>query len=477
MTLSQWFKRVWTLQEIALAQDALVVFGEATITWDLLTLAVGLLKKAESDAGQHGNVSALYDVMSAHVDLKAHIAARRRGELANDGSSLRRDEITSTMVRPFTMEATMDHDRVFAQQGVLTLLGASLPAPDYRRPVNAIFTEAAMLAIQKDGSLNILNFVNGLERKADWPSWVPTYHEFQPPPPLKADAFHAAGTTSLPVHHFSANGLRLTVRGKRIGHIARRSLISPYMGLRAIVPGQAIMFQPRREKAAIHAWFDWAVLFLSWGFDYNRTKKYGTQRDAYEAWYDMLLQDFTLVSDEHARTRRADFLEGFGRWQQYLIAKLHGKFGDITLPETNVTMATIDAHLEPHMLRPDWVDWEGQDWEGRSPDAIIQTDEWKISRIIHSDAQALIFHTQAQRCCRAKHFFITSDGWIGTAPASIETEDMLILVSGVPFPLVVRPSVRSDGAYELLGPAYIQGVMHGELWPEDEESLENFTFV
>ena len=436
-----------------------------------------MLKKAESDAGQHGNVSALYEVMSAHMDLKEHIAVRRQDGRVNNRSSLPRDEIASALVRPFTMEATMDHDRVFAQHGVLALLGASLPAPDYQRPVSVIFTEAAKLAIQQDKSLNILNFVNGLERKADWPSWVPTYHEFQPPSPLKEDAFHAAGTNSLPAYRFSANGLRLTVRGTRIGHIARRSLMSPYKGLRAIVPGQAIMVQPRREKVAIHAWFDWAVHFLSWGIDYGQSKKYGTTRDAYEAWYDMILQDFTLVSDEHAGARRSDFLEGFGRWQQYLLAKLHGQFGDIKLPDTNVTMATIDAHLDPQMLRPDWVDWDGQDWEGWSPDAIIKTEEWKISRIIHSDAQALIFHTQAQRCCRAKHFFITSDGWIGTAPASVETEDMLILVSGVPFPLVVRPVVRSEGSYELLGPAYIQGVMHGELWPENEDALEDFTFV
>jgi hypothetical protein len=66
-------------------------------------------------------------------------------------------------------------------------------------------------------------------------------------------------------------------------------------------------------------------------------------------------------------------------------------------------------------------------------------------------------------------FFITRTGYMGFAPPLIASDDLIVLFSGLEYPMIVRRAV--DDAYRLIGPAWIDGMMEGELWPEDEGSL------
>lgn len=58
-------------------------------------------------------------------------------------------------------------------------------------------------------------------------------------------------------------------------------------------------------------------------------------------------------------------------------------------------------------------------------------------------------------------------GWI---PEVAKVGDIVCLLQGAPFPFVLRPD--NDGYYEIIGDAYVHGVMHGEAWPEDDEDVD-----
>ena len=60
----------------------------------------------------------------------------------------------------------------------------------------------------------------------------------------------------------------------------------------------------------------------------------------------------------------------------------------------------------------------------------------------------------------------TTDGHIGWIPDTSQPNDIICVFKGGPFPFVIRE--RGDGYCSLIGDAYIQGIEHGEAWPEDE---------
>jgi hypothetical protein len=66
----------------------------------------------------------------------------------------------------------------------------------------------------------------------------------------------------------------------------------------------------------------------------------------------------------------------------------------------------------------------------------------------------------------------TSGELAGTGPMSMRRDDLVVLISGVPVPMVLReikstlPSGRDGKAYAVIGPAFVPGMMEGEMWPE-----------
>lgn len=56
--------------------------------------------------------------------------------------------------------------------------------------------------------------------------------------------------------------------------------------------------------------------------------------------------------------------------------------------------------------------------------------------------------------------FVTSKGLLGLGPKEMEEGDVAVIVSGGEVPLILRK--RPDGGHQLIGEAYVNGVMDGE---------------
>lgn len=64
----------------------------------------------------------------------------------------------------------------------------------------------------------------------------------------------------------------------------------------------------------------------------------------------------------------------------------------------------------------------------------------------------------------------TTDKRIAFVPSESRDGDMIFLFSGVPVPLVLRPTSHSN-TFELVGDAYVQGLMFGRNWPENTSEM------
>ena len=58
-------------------------------------------------------------------------------------------------------------------------------------------------------------------------------------------------------------------------------------------------------------------------------------------------------------------------------------------------------------------------------------------------------------------FFITSKGHLGSGPAEMRKDDKVCILFGAKAPTILRKE-SSAPRYQLIGHAYVHGIMHGE---------------
>ena len=63
---------------------------------------------------------------------------------------------------------------------------------------------------------------------------------------------------------------------------------------------------------------------------------------------------------------------------------------------------------------------------------------------------------------RGEIFFQTVEGYIGVSPTSVQDGDIISVLVGASVPIVLRPVIDHQDAYQVVGPCFLQGVMYGE---------------
>lgn len=91
------------------------------------------------------------------------------------------------------------------------------------------------------------------------------------------------------------------------------------------------------------------------------------------------------------------------------------------------------------------------------------------STVLRVLAMVLWFHSYFRNTIdRTRVLASTSKGYVGWIPETARLGDTVALLAGAPFPFILRK--RPDGYFSVVGDAYIQGIMHGEAWPADNET-------
>jgi hypothetical protein len=67
-----------------------------------------------------------------------------------------------------------------------------------------------------------------------------------------------------------------------------------------------------------------------------------------------------------------------------------------------------------------------------------------------------------------KLFISKEEGWLGLAPMHAEVGDRIALLEGGDVPYILRPKLGEENEWEIIGDAYVHGIMDGEGWKPDE---------
>ncbi|KAH7369985.1 hypothetical protein BKA65DRAFT_487486, partial [Rhexocercosporidium sp. MPI-PUGE-AT-0058] len=73
------------------------------------------------------------------------------------------------------------------------------------------------------------------------------------------------------------------------------------------------------------------------------------------------------------------------------------------------------------------------------------------------------------RMTRARVFFLTKKGYMGLGPAGMLPGDRVFTLIGGDVPFAIRPVGEE---FELVGEAYVHGIMDGELWSGEYDGAE-----
>lgn len=72
-----------------------------------------------------------------------------------------------------------------------------------------------------------------------------------------------------------------------------------------------------------------------------------------------------------------------------------------------------------------------------------------------------------------RRFFITAKGNLGSGPSEMEPDDKICILFGAKTPFILRRLASTTSPrYQLVGHAYVHGIMHGEALSAMEYGME-----
>ena len=471
-----WWSRAWTVQEILLASQAVVVTGSRSMEWRRLCkgvdygFAIGIWMTLL--IGQVVDPTVMpYLSMRALTQVRKHPSDALSMQAAN--VPVPTQDMLRMLIHCRFREATDPRDKVYAllrlvetdQDHTRTSLGLE---PDYDAPTSTVYTDAAKQLLLRSNNLDLFGAcipspMDGL------PSWAPDWSNTNPVPrPLMDDAFgsprqtHASAGT-----HPTPSFLNVTNNDNTISH-------NPSQPPTLLLSGH--------ELTTITAL---APTLHRLQIDISR---FTISRKA---------QPTDTLYDRLARLRRA-----FGN-----LAELYAQLSAV-VPQIG-TLAEWEAFARsspPQNPSPPRVEGAAYDplavyrrslcagaqepkgggeeetaklfysWRA-SLRPLARFHEWCVDRALrpvvflgylrltwrgYSEFARLIEMVYERRLGRG------GNGFLMLAPEGAEVGDKVVLVKGGRVPLVVRRDSTEEGCYRLVGEAYVDGIMNGEAFQEGD---------
>ena len=168
-----WWRRLWVLQELLLAKNAIMACGFHTAPWLKFSAILNLmvdLSMAEWDTGNFDRSIAATNIVRHALPMIITERSFRRSE--GEGLSLKRTSESNLD----ELQCTDPRDRLFGFAGLLCEREQTKILVDYSKPCSEVFSLTAK-ALFPDHGPDILSLcqTTGLSRRIDLPSWVPDW--------------------------------------------------------------------------------------------------------------------------------------------------------------------------------------------------------------------------------------------------------------------------------------------------------------
>ncbi|KAF5855943.1 hypothetical protein ETB97_008167 [Aspergillus alliaceus] len=465
--------------------------------------AVDTILKLDSAKGDliHANEIIPYEQQSEEVYAAADIPpvvaieseivhlTQWKDRLQNQASMPKTLSLENLLFETWTFRATDPRDKIFGLYGLLAKAGTVSWRPDYKKSVAHVYADATKEIMENAGELRMLSAVldRSLRNISDLPSWVPDYSV--PFCNMMCANYNAAG--NLPQAPIQPSPWDvLAVSGVRIDTVLQT-------GNATSGPNQLSMFFDAR-------WFELAlllphpyhngqarteVLWRTLCADQKTDGSFPAPAD-YGGYFRQMLCRLSCVKvEETARTSAVEpntvFLEAvLHRIRQVLSTppisdlstdEIQRTFGD---PDTNLSRPDLQTltyllyklHVLGVVEDSSWTPTIGE-IERAYNSSRWQT--WDESSTLPGDG--IEFHGVLRSKHGRRRLFVTERRYLGLGPASMVEGDEVWVIPGAGATFVLRP--LEDGAFALIGEAYVHGVMNGEAVPDGDVNLSHIRLV
>lgn len=412
-----WFSRVWIIQEVSLAHDAVVHCGNSQIQWMTMLKALWLLNQ-----GDYLNFISWHDVSRTMDEtlpaLDFFITTCVENWRSTEGSDL-----FNLLVRHRSALASNPLDKVYGLLGLVTNSTNLGIKPNYEIDVTDLYFNVAVSIIKHSGSLDILTVPRHVDSKFQLPSWVPDW---------------SAGPSSFILGDFVTSGLKQYQASGDTTSTGYKVVGKQFLEVQAVILDeieeiggdfcadaslksiQSIRQFPLLNSSICHRFWQWRRISKC-----RRGKLYPNGMDSMEVFQRLLFTNYVYekgsIKHPQACYWNVRATEGWA-WLLRLFRLQRYPY----LYETLVGLGFSVMRLPIFLL-----------WDPHS---------------------FLVSSTILNNCLSR-----TKGSYIAIVPPITAVGDKIVLVKGCWLPLVCR---KKDVSWELIGNAYVPGLMLGEKWDE-----------
>lgn len=414
----QYWWRIWVIQEVSSARKVTIFCGKEAIPWEDFDRVCDIFKEVEEE------LSSLFYNRLSYARTLTH-GGPRGLQLSRFSPKLSAPPLFELLLSHKSKHSTEPKDKVYALVGVSSSR-EEFGAIDYNLSERHIFTHTARHIISTTKKLDVIFVRQHDENQYNLPSWVPDWtrpsltsgslviglHHHEP-------EFRAAGDTMADVR-FSSDGYVLHVTGMILGTI--EVLGMPYRKLGA----------PSDVGPSLEAFHDWWNLF---------TGKHSSLLSSPAVFVRSISCGNWDFEDEKMFTDKLDAIFSLGE-------------GELSRSD----MLSVDPPSRSSTL-------------SNSVSSMIDEELFDMD---DGEKTQLSTMLNAGLTMNRRRLFLSSEGTVGLAPWDAVEGDVICVLLGCRFPVVLR---AVEGHYVVVGEAYVDGFMNGEAMVGLQEKkfvLDNF---
>ncbi|KAI1121090.1 heterokaryon incompatibility protein-domain-containing protein [Nemania abortiva] len=427
-TLPAW-RRVWIMQELVLAQDTYILWGQELINFQVLD---SLLEVQD----QFRPVNPYFD------DTQA---ALRRYTMARQVIMFRghRVSLLEALLAVRYREATLEHDYVYGLLGFVDVAD-SVILPAYNKPFRDIYMEAFRIIFRQEPNLDVLSACDRgwascscLEGETDsnWPTWLPDW-SWKPIKSLsRGEKFGGSfqfdiQSLLLDTRHYTAIEFRACGDSEKCAQIPPNEEQLSVRGIEFDIVEEIIHYQDGVIEPEL--WVDavksrWDQGLLRNVYDTIGTLKYACMRTARYGHSENIVA-------LHCEMKAFDGVQTEGR------------------PEGTTTEEDIPS-----------VAFEPFD-PGEKSSKTAGEDQ------LQKDFSLMVVGSSKSSYC------VTRRGYVGRSPALARVGDKICVLFGGKVPMLLRQQEGSEFC-KLVGEIYIHGIMQGAAMEAMKDQWKDFVIV
>ncbi|KAJ4990452.1 heterokaryon incompatibility protein [Stagonosporopsis vannaccii] len=354
--ISEWYTRVWCVQEIVLAQDSILLFRNAELYCDDMAKLCTWLKshlhgKRAWKSSHHHNVSAFSNLF---------VAAQRFRAATLDEDQRKPEKMLYSSRK---LEAKDPRDRFYGLLGLFEEISVDV---DYTKSIAEVYRDS-VLQTTTDG-LCVLSYVyHGYtySHREDWPSWVPDWQSRYLPRPMYPTQ---SRTDKASLRQVSSHDAELARAGcLQLNGILCDTVVTITRHLH-VPSGDTEQAKAHIHEEFLHLWdkashtpslstlLPWARIFTGGGiYDVGFfTASRGERERRLVADFRAYIHDMGVEEqhrDEGTVSCRKKILESIHTRRAFLTSKMWLGLGPVCMQPGDV-VAVFHGGVSPHVLRP-----------------------------------------------------------------------------------------------------------------------------